>query len=465
MSKLEVTNPQSGERLAVLEKASLEEIVSLVAGAKEAQKEWGRKSMYARSQVLYRFLELYRERAEEIAKIISLEMGKTKKESLEEVEKTAVNIRGTIERANHLYGQVLPDSDPDYEEDLVFTKRVPIGLIGCIIPFNYPVELTIWKVIPALLMGNALVVKAPSSNPLAVLKIREILVEAGVPEAVIPFIVCDRGDCTEGIIKNPKVDALTLTGSTAAGIQMAENSAKFLKPLFLELGGNDPFIICHDADIHLAVEEMVSGRMCNAGQTCCAPKRFLVDRRIEKKLTAVLEERLSKIKVGNAWDDHTELATLVTEQAAEGVEAQVHQTIEEGAEVVCGSRRKGAYYAPTVLAKVTRDMEIARDLEIFGPVFPIIAFDTEEEAIEIANQSSYALNAGVLAGDTMRAMRIAAQVDAGSIVVNGHGLFRHMDQAHGGPKMSGLGREGISCSLEEFSEVKNYILKGAFRVI
>ena len=181
MSKLEVTNPQNGERLAVLEKASLEEIVSLVAEAKEAQKEWGRKSMYARSQVLYRFLELYRERTEEIAKIISLEMGKTKKESLEEVEKTAVNIRGTIERANHLYGQVLPDSDPDYEEDLVFTKRVPIGLIGCIIPFNYPVELTIWKVIPALLMGNALVVKAPSSNPLAVLKIREILVEAGVP--------------------------------------------------------------------------------------------------------------------------------------------------------------------------------------------------------------------------------------------------------------------------------------------
>lgn len=462
MKYLNVTNPQNNELLAKLELTSEEELMKVVARAKPAQRAWAKTSLYERSQILYKFIDIYEEHMEELIVTSSREMGKPYSMSRDEVTKIPQNIRGTIEYANHMYGQVLPDNDSDAVGDLIFTKREPLGLIGCIIPFNYPVELTILKVIPALIMGNAVIVKAPSSNPLAILKVGELLVEAGVPADVTPFLVCEREACTNAVIRNPQVDALAMTGSTEAGIHLAEDSAKCLKPLFLELGGNDPFIICKDADLDAAVQEIMDGRFYIAGQTCCAPKRFIVEREICDALAEKLIERLEKVVVGDALDPDTEIATLVTENAAITVENQVRQTLQEGAFLAYGGRRNGAFYEPTVLVNVTKDMSVAKNLEIFGPIFPIIPFDTVEEAIEIANQSSFALNAGVLSGNIMKAFNIASRVDAGSVVINGHSAYRHIDQAHGGTKMSGLGREGISVSLEEFSVIKSYVLKGAF---
>ncbi len=462
MNTLTVTNPQTNEILAELNLTSEPELAKLVDQAKAAQKAWAKNSLYERSRILYDFIDVYQQHMEELIVLSSKEMGKPYSMSRDEVTKVPQNIRGTIEYANHMYGQVLPDNDSDAVGDLIFTKRVPLGLIGCVIPFNYPIELTILKVIPALVMGNAVIVKAPSSNPLTILRIGELLEEAGVPKAVAPFVVCERAACDQAVIRNPKVDALALTGSTEAGISLAENSAKCLKPLFLELGGNDPFIICKDADLNLAVEEIMDGRFYIAGQTCCAPKRFIVEREICASLAEKLIKRLETVVVGDALDPKTEIATLVTEKAAKTVEAQVRQTVEEGARLAYGGRRNGAFYEPTVLTEVTKDMSVAKDLEIFGPVFPIIPFDTIEEAITIANQSSYGLNAGVLSSDIMKAFHIAAELEAGSAVINGHSAYRHIDQAHGGIKMSGLGREGISVSLEEFSNVKSYVLKEAF---
>ncbi len=463
MDFLTVTNPQNNEKLAELKLTSEAELSSLVDKGKKAQKAWAKTSLYERSQILYNFINVYEANMEDLIVTSSKEMGKPYSMSKDEVTKIPQNIRGTIEYANHMYGQVLPDNDSDAVGDLVFTKREPLGLIGCIIPFNYPVELTILKVIPALVMGNAIIVKAPSSNPMAVLKVGELLVKAGVPADVAPFVVCERDACNNAVIKNPKVDALALTGSTGAGIKLAEDSAKCLKPLFLELGGNDPFIICKDADLDTAVDEIMEGRFYIAGQTCCAPKRFIVEREICEALTEKLIARLKKAVVGDALNPDTEIATLVTEKAAVTVEEQVKQTLEEGAVLAYGGKREGAFFEPTVLVNVTADMQIARDMEIFGPVFPIIPFDDIDEAIAIANQSSFALNAGVLSKDIMKAFNIASQIEAGSVVINGHSAYRHIDQAHGGPKMSGLGREGISVSLEEFSQIKSYVLKGAFR--
>jgi succinate-semialdehyde dehydrogenase/glutarate-semialdehyde dehydrogenase len=462
MPTLTVTNPYNNEVLKELELLSTREIRSLVEKAKEAQKNWAGRSLYERSCILYRFISVYDNNREKLAGLMTKEMGKPISQCRDEVFKVPQNIRGTIEYANHLYGQVLPDNDSDTAHDLVFTKRLPLGLIGCIIPFNYPVELTILKIIPALVMGNAVIVKAPSSNPLSVLLIGQLLVEAGVPKDIVPFIVCERTASNEAIIKNPKVDALALTGSTEAGIQLVLDSARCLKPLFLELGGNDPFVICHDADTDVAVKEMIGGRLFVAGQTCCAPKRFLVHRKISDQLADKLIERLKKTVTGDPASSEVELGTLISEKAAMTVEKQVAETVEEGAILAYGGQRKGAFFEPTVLKEVKRNMKIASDMEIFGPVFPIIPFDTEDEAIEIANQSSYALNAGVLSRDIMRAFHIANKLEAGSVVVNGHSAYRHIDQAHGGNKMSGIGREGISTSLEEFSRIKSYVLKDAF---
>ncbi len=305
MDFLTVTNPQNNEKLAELKLTSEAELSSLVDKAKKAQKAWAKTSLYERSQILYNFINVYEANMEDLIVTSSKEMGKPYSMSKDEVTKIPQNIRGTIEYANHMYGQVLPDNDSDAVGDLVFTKREPLGLIGCIIPFNYPVELTILKVIPALVMGNAVIVKAPSSNPMAVLKVGELLVKAGVPADVAPFVVCERDACNNAVIKNPKVDALALTGSTGAGIKLAEDSAKCLKPLFLELGGNDPFIICKDADLDTAVDEIMEGRFYIAGQTCCAPKRFIVEREICEALTEKLIARLKKAVVGDALNPDT----------------------------------------------------------------------------------------------------------------------------------------------------------------
>ncbi len=463
MSQLTVTNPQTNEVLAELPLSASGEIFERIDQAREAQKKWAKRSLFERSQILYYFIDIYKENMEELAIMSSLEMGKPYSQSMDEVAKVPENIRGTIERANHLYGQVLPDNDSEAAGDLIFTKNEPIGMIAGIVPFNYPVEAAVLKSIPALVMGNGIIIKAPSSNPMAVLRVGEMLVEAGVPKDLAPFIVCDRAAATEAMVKNSKVDAISLTGSTATGIQIMKDSAEFLKPLFLELGGNDPFIICHDADLDIAVEEMIGGRLYNTGQTCCAPKRFLADRKVCNLLTEKLIAKLKQTIRGDVLDKNTQISTLVTEKAAVTVEKQVRNAIMEGAVLAYGGKREGAYFDPTVMINVTKAMSLAADDEIFGPVFPIIPFDTEEEAIEIANQSKYGLNAGVLSKDIMRAFSIAAQIDAGTVVVNGHSAFRHIDQAHGGVKMSGLGREGISTSLEEFSRIKSYVLKGTFR--
>ena len=462
MKTLTVTNPWDNQVLAELELTSEEKLREIVDKSKAAQKDWAATSLYDRAQILYKFADIWEENEEDLIITSSKDMGKPYQMSKDEVSKIPQNIRGTIEYAMHMYGQVMPDNNSDAVGDLVFSKRVPLGVIGCIIPFNYPLELTILKVIPALIMGNSLVVKAPSSNPLAVLKIGELLVKAGVPEDICPFLVCERNACTEAVIKNPKVDVIALTGSTTAGIQMAKDSAQCLKPLFFELGGNDPFIICKDADLDVAIDEIMDGRFYIAGQTCCAPKRFIVEREIADALAEKLIARLKTVKVGPATDPEIEISCLVTEKAAITVESQVNMTIEQGATLAYGGKRDGAYYEPTVLTNVTTDMDVAHDEEIFGPVFPIIPFDTIEEAIEIANDSIFALNSGVLSSDIMKAFHIASKIEAGCTVINGHSAYRHIDQAHGGGKMTGLGREGISCSLEEFSQIKNYVLKGAF---
>ena len=463
MANLIVTNPQTNEILAEYHLSTAEELSGMVDQAKKAQKSWSEKSLYERSQILYKFADIYEKNIEYLIVTLTKEMGKPYSMSRDEVAKVPQNIRGTIEYANHMYGQVMPDNDSDAVGDLVFTTREPLGLIAGVVPFNYPVEAAVLKSVPALVMGNAMIVKAPSSNPMAVLRIGEMLVEAGVPEDVIPFVVCERSASSAAIVSNPKVDAIALTGSTRTGVQMAEDSARFLKPLFFELGGNDPFIICGDADLDTAVDEILSGRLYIAGQTCCAPKRFIVDKKVSGALADKLVERLKKTKIGDAMDPETELATLVSEKAARNVEEQVLETLSEGAELLYGGKRDGAYFDPTVLVNVTKNMRVAKDMEIFGPVFPIIPFDTIEEAIEIANQSSYGLNAGVLSNDIMKAFHIAKKIEAGSVVVNGHSAYRHIDQAHGGVKMSGLGREGISVSLEEFSQIKSYVLKGALK--
>ncbi|MBR2188772.1 MAG: aldehyde dehydrogenase [Eubacterium sp.] len=462
MELLKVTNPMTNELLAELELASPEAVQEMVDRAVAAQEMWAETPVHERAAYLYRMADAMDADKEAIAQLMAKDMGKPILQARGEAEDGAKLLRAAAERAKHLYGEVLSDSGPGFEDDLVFTKREPLGTIACIIPFNYPTELTFQKIAPALVMGNTVLVKAPSSNPLVVLSFEKYAKEAGFPDGVAQFFVSGREAVNEKILANPKVDAVSLTGSTAAGKQMVKAGADTLKRMFLELGGNDAMVIFDDADLDSVLDEMFAGRIENNGQICCASKRYIVQKGIYDAVCEKLAARVDALKRGSALEEDAEITCLVSEQAAVKVEQQIQLTVEQGARLVTGGTRTGARIEPAVLADVTPEMDVASDMEIFGPVFPLIPFETEEEAIAIANSSVYGLSSGVITRDMKRAFRVASRLKAGGAVVNGTGMYRHLDQPFGGYKQSGLGREGIGISLEEFSHIKVYVMKGAF---
>lgn len=460
---LDVTNPFTGKLVESIPLAGEAEIKQMLAKANAVKEQWGRTPLHKRSKYLYHFAELIQENTEDIARTLSMEMGKPITQSRMETAGSANITRGFVERANHIYGENLcTDNQPGFENDIIFTMREPLGLLFCIIPFNYPVELFVHKVAPALAMGNVVIVKAPTKNPLAMLKLSKLFEQTGIPEGVVQSMVCERDDAHKFLITNPEVQALSLTGSTGAGIDLAKGGAATLKHLFLELGGNDPTIIMEDADLDYAVEEMIGGRIFNAGQTCCAAKRFIVHQSVVEPLTGKLVERLKKVKIGDPLDESTDMGTLISEDAAKKAGEQIQYTVGQGAKLIYGGEVKGAVVTPAVLTGVKKTMDVAIDLEIFGPVFPMIPFTTEAEALEIANATRYGLSAGIITKDTIRSMRMASKIKAGAVVVNGQSSYRHMEQAFGGYKMTGLGREGVSTTLEEHSQVKSFIIKGVF---
>ncbi len=459
---LTVTNPATGEVLDTLEMAGPDRLTEMVAAARSAQPEWEAMPLHARGEVLYRFADALAEAGEEIAVLSAKDMAKPILQARTESEDAVKLLRAAVERAKHLYGDVLTDNAPGFEKDVIFTRREALGVIACIIPFNFPIELTFQKIAPALIMGNTILVKAPSANPLAVMRLDAVAKKAGFPEGVIQFMVCERGDMVSCVVKSRDVDAISMTGSTPAGQSLMRDGAETLKRLYFELGGNDAMIIFDDANLDDAINEMTASRLENNGQVCCASKRFIVQKGIYDKIAEMLAARLAAATVGNALDEDAVVTTLVSESAAIEVEKQIALTVAAGATLYHGGKREGARIHPAILTGVTPEMAIASDMEVFGPVFPIIPFDTEEDAIRIANNSCYGLSSGLMTGDMKRAFRVGGKLKAGAAVLNGTGGYRHLDQPFGGYKMSSLGREGISISLEEFSHIKVFVVKGAF---
>ena len=459
---LDVTNPATNELIESIALDSGEELEKKVNAAVAAQPAWEEKVINERARILFAFCDSIEAHKEEIGLLLAKEMAKPINSGMGECVDSPEIGRGYIERAKHLYGDVFTGTTADREHDLVFTKREALGVVLGVIPFNYPVEMTVQKSMPSLIMGNSVILKAPSSNPLAVRRLVELAHEAGVPKDVIQFTVCSRSDATKHLLTNPKIAAIGLTGSTETGIEMIKSGADTVKRVFLELGGNDPFIILDDADLDDAVQNVLEGRLYNNGQICCATKRFIVPKNMKDKLVQKLKEVLSKYKRGSALEPGVLITCLVSEAAAKTVEAQIKKTVEQGGEVVYGGTREGAYICPTIIDNVPKDADVAIDMEIFGPVYPIITYETLDEAIEIANQTKFGLSSGVLSSDTVKAFQVATKLKASAVVVNGNSTYRHNEQPFGGCKATGIGYEGVSSSLEEYSVLKTYILKGAF---
>lgn len=457
---IRVINPANNELVDTVPSLSKEEIDYAVDAAVIAQKKWADVSVVDRCKILAKFAELVLRDSEELARLLSNETGKPIREARNEIANIQIGVPAYIEKVKHDYGNVVyRGTELGQENTIQYTIQQPLGVVVAIIPFNFPSDIFINKVPPALLMGNAVILKPASVNPLTLTKYCELLVEAGVPDGVISVVHGSGSVVGTALTSNKKVDMVTLTGSTAAGIDAAKNCASHCAHSSLELGGNDAFIICEDGDLDLAVEETVWGRLYNTGQVCCASKRFLVQNSIKDEYIRKMVDKIKTLKVGMPSDDASDIGCLISEEAAIEVEKQVNKTVESGAHIVIGGKRNGAFYEPTIIDGITKDMDVAIDMEIFGPVISVIGFDTIEEAIEIANQSIYGLSAGIITKDMNKAIKVSEKVESGGFVINGASFFRSFEQPFGGWKYSGIGNEGIMTTLREMSRTKTVILK------
>ena len=457
---IEVVNPATQELIDTVPNVTDEDVDTAVKVAVEEQKKWEKVSIYDRADILYKFVDLVEENKERLAVLLSNETGKPIKEARGEIANVRIGTRGFIEKAKHLYGKSIPEgSEAGQEKTIQFTKRYPIGVIAAIIPFNFPSDLFCQKVPPALMMGNSIIVKPSNYNPLTLIEYVKLMIEAGVPAGCIQILTGDGPTAGQALARHPGVHLVSLTGGTAAGIQTMGTASKNLTHVMLELGGNDAFIFLEDGDMDLAVKETIWGRLYNGGQVCCASKRFLIHNSRKQEFIDRMKEVISNLKVGDPMKEDTDMGPMININAAKRIEEQVNQMVAEGATVVCGGRREDAYYYPTILDNVTKDMEVAKDMEIFGPVISVIGFDDVEEAIEIANQSSYGLCGCVISKDYSRAMKIADRLECGGAVVNGASFYRSFEMPFGGWKHSGIGNEGVMTTLEEMSRLKTIVLK------
>ena len=457
---IDVINPATGKLVDTVPAATAEDVARAVACARIAQKEWAKIPVYERVEIMYKFIELVERDKEDLARTLSDETGKCITEARAEIANIPVAFKAFSERAKHFYGHTIPEGmEAGQDKNILIIRKEPLGVVAAVIPFNFPCDLFDQKVAPALLTGNACIVKPSTDNPLTLCKLTHLMNEAGVTPGAIG-IVTGRGPVvgTE-LTKNPDVHLVTLTGSTAVGIETAGYCAQNLTHVALELGGNDAFIVMDDADVDLAADELIWGRMYNTGQVCCASKRFLVHRSRVEEFTAKAIEKIKKINRADPSTDEAEMGCLISEKAAIKVEEQVNRTVEQGGKILLGGKRNGAFYDPTVIGDVPKDADVAIDMEIFGPVVPIIAFDTEEEAVEIANRSVFGLCGCVFTKDMKRAARVANALECGGAVINGASFFRSFEMPFGGYKHSGIGTEGVFSTFDEMTHTKSIVLK------
>ncbi|MCM1149029.1 MAG: aldehyde dehydrogenase family protein [Butyricicoccus sp.] len=457
---IDVINPATGAVVDTVPAATAGDVAQAVACAKAAQKIWAKVPVHERVEIMYKFISLVERDKEDLARTLSNETGKCISEARAEIANIPIAFKAFSERAKHFYGQTIPEGmEPGQDKTVLIVKKEPLGVVAAVIPFNFPCDLFDQKVAPALLTGNACIVKPSTDNPLTLCKLTHLMQEAGVTPGAIEIVTGRGGIVGTALTTNPDVHLVTLTGSTEVGIETAGHCAKNLTHVALELGGNDAFIVMDDADVDLATDELIWGRMYNTGQVCCASKRFLVHKSRVDEFTQKAIEKISRINRADPATDEAEMGCLISEAAAIKVEEQVNLTVEQGGKILLGGKRSGAFYDPTVIGDVPKTADVAKDMEIFGPVVPVIAFETEEEAIEIANASKFGLCGCVFSENMRTAARVANALECGGAVINGASFFRSFEMPFGGYKHSGIGTEGVLSTFNEMTHTKSIVLK------
>jgi aldehyde dehydrogenase (NAD+) len=459
----DVINPATSEVVAKVAKASEKEVDEAVRNARETFESgvWSQRTAEERAQVLAQYAGKIVQHAQEIVYLEAISSGGTvRKLAGADIKQLALTLQQTAELAlKYQYVETLPmftALGPSRNQII----REPIGVVAAITPWNFPLALAMWKIAPALAMGNSIVLKPASYTPLGSLKLAELAIEAGIPPGVFNVVTGPGSTVGEALVTHKEVDKVAFTGSTEVGRSIMKQASDTVKKVTLELGGKAPAIVLPDADLEVAIPGILLGVFFHSGQVCEAGTRLLVHDSVYEEVIQKLAAMTEQIKLGNPLDPGTGMGPLVSEQQMETVLSYIQSGLDEGARLVCGGKRangpgldNGYYIEPTIFADVTNDMKIARE-EIFGPVLSIIPFSTEEEAIEIANDTIYGLSAGIWTRDVVKANQLATKIKAGTIWINDWHMFRN-DAPFGGYKQSGVGRELGKEALDEYTQVKH----------
>jgi succinate-semialdehyde dehydrogenase/glutarate-semialdehyde dehydrogenase len=450
---LAVEDPATGESLIEVADATPEDAVAALDACVAAQAEWAAHPPRERGEILRRAFEAITARADELAVVMTLEMGKPIPESKAEITYAAEFFRWYAEEAVRIEGRYA--TAPNGRGRLI-TMRQPVGPCYAITPWNFPMAMGTRKIGPAIAAGCTMVIKPAQQTPLSMLALAKILQEVGLPDGVLSVITSSSSSAvSKPIIGDPRLRKLTFTGSTEVGRKLVEQSAQGLLRTSMELGGNAPFLVFADADVDAAVEGALIAKMRNMGEACTAANRFHVADRVADEFAEKLAAKLGAMKVGRGTEDGVQVGPLIDENQRSKVDELVRDAVAKGAQaVVGGSARDGAgyFYEPTVLAGVGGDAELLRE-EIFGPVAPVIGFDDEEAAIAAANDTEYGLVAYVYTSDLKRAFRVCEGLETGMVGLN-QGLVSNPAAPFGGVKASGFGREGGREGIEEYLEIK-----------
>jgi succinate-semialdehyde dehydrogenase/glutarate-semialdehyde dehydrogenase len=453
----DVFNPATGEKIGTAVNGDQKDAARAIEAASKAFQPWSSRTAYQRSGYLYDAYNIMMDRKEDLARVMTMEQGKPLRAALNEVQYGADFLLWYAEEAKRIYGETIPAPRADQR---FIVLHQPVGVVGAITPWNYPISMITRKVAPALAAGCTIVLKPAEDTPLCAVEVFKVLDEAGIPPGVVNLVTTfDPEPIGEEFITNPLVHKLAFTGSTEVGKLLAKGAAEHMKRISLELGGHAPFIVFDDADpVHAAKGAMLV-KFLNTGQACISPNRIFVQRRLIDDFVGEARARVSKMRAGNGLEAGVSIGPLVGPAAMEKVERQVADALSLGASLISGGRRltedgldRGFFYAPTVLSDVSTGMQIYRE-ETFGPVAAIIPFDTEEEVLEMANDTHYGLASYIYTRDIARAMRVFEQLRFGIVGINDINPTAAA-APFGGMKESGMGREGGREGIAEYLETK-----------
>lgn len=448
---IKVTNPFNGEILAKIPKVNQSQVEEAIHAAHLAFQQWKKTSAVERSNLLKKWLQLINENINDLATILVLEQGKPLQEAKGEVSYAASYVEFYAEEAKRIYGDIIPSPFPDSR---ILVMKQPVGVVGIITPWNFPIAMMVRKIAPALACGCTCIIKPDERTPLSAFSILELAVRAGIPKGVINALTGIPSEIGEAVTSNQLVKKISFTGSTKVGKILMRHSSQNVKRVTLELGGNAPFIVFEDANIEEAIKGLIISKFRNSGQTCVCANRIFIHSKIEKEFTKRLISTVRDLKVGNGLENN-DVGPLINEAAVDKIERLINDAIAKGAKIHLGGSKHelgGTFFEPTIISNITSSMSIFEE-EIFGPVAALITFNSVDEVIELANNTKYGLASYFYTQNMSKIWRVAEELEYGMVGINRGGISSAL-VPFGGIKESGMGREGSKYGVDDYLNVK-----------